>query len=190
MNTAKHDIYNLPNFVSLIRILMAPLLFYFALTQRPVWFLAALLFSGFTDVLDGFLARVMNQITDMGSRLDSWGDFTIYTTMAICAWILWPELVRQELISYWVIVISIAAPVTFGRRYLAPLASPFLEAHPEISLELSLADAEPDLTAEDCDVAIRIAPRAPAGSVASDTAPSPRSHGTWRPRSWLSSRVA
>jgi len=114
MTTAKRDIYNLPNFVSFIRILMAPVLFYFALTQRPVWFLAALLFSGFTDVLDGFLARTLNQITDMGSRLDSWGDFTIYTTMAICAWILWPDLVMQELVSYIVIVISITAPVIVG----------------------------------------------------------------------------
>ena len=34
--------------------------------------------------------------------------------MAICAWILWPDLVRQELISYCVIVISIAAPVIVG----------------------------------------------------------------------------
>ncbi len=114
MFIANRDIYNLPNFVSLIRILLAPVLFYFAFIQEPVWFLATLVFSGFTDVLDGFLARVLNQITEMGSRLDSWGDFTIYSTMAICAWILWPELVRQELISYIVIVISIIAPIIAG----------------------------------------------------------------------------
>ena len=114
MNKANQDIYNLPNFVSFVRILLAPVLFYFAFTQEPVWFLATLMFSGFTDVLDGFLARMLNQITAMGSRLDSWGDFTIYTTMAICAWILWPDLVVQELISYCVIVISIVAPVIVG----------------------------------------------------------------------------
>ena len=114
MNFANRDIYNLPNFVSFIRILIAPVLFYFAFTQRPTWFLAGLLFSGFTDVLDGFLARTMNQITDMGSRLDSWGDFTIYSTMAICAWILWPEIVLQELTAYIVIVISIISPVIVG----------------------------------------------------------------------------
>ena len=114
MNKANQDIYNLPNFVSFIRILLAPVLFYFAFIQEPVWFLVTLMFSGFTDVLDGFLARVLNQITAMGSRLDSWGDFTIYTTMAICAWILWPDLVVQELTSYCVIVISIIAPVIVG----------------------------------------------------------------------------
>jgi len=93
---------------------MAPVLFYFAFTQKPVWFLAALMFSGFTDVLDGFLARTFNQTTAMGSRLDSWGDFTIYTTMAICAWILWPDITASELTSYVAIVISITAPVIVG----------------------------------------------------------------------------
>ena len=114
MNLANRDIYNLPNSVSFIRILMAPVLFYFAFTQKPVWFLAALMFSGFTDVLDGFLARRSDQITAMGSRLDSWGDFTIYSTMAICAWILWPDIVAAELISYVVIVISFTSPVIVG----------------------------------------------------------------------------
>ena len=114
MNISNRDIYNLPNLVSFIRILMAPVLFYFAFTQQPVWFLGALVFSGFTDVLDGFLARTLNQITAMGSRLDSWGDFTIYSTMAICAWILWPDIVVEELVAYVVIVISITSPVIVG----------------------------------------------------------------------------
>jgi CDP-diacylglycerol--glycerol-3-phosphate 3-phosphatidyltransferase len=114
VNLVNREIYNLPNFVSFIRILLAPVLFYFALTDKPVWFLATLMFSGFTDVLDGFLARILNQITAMGSRLDSWGDFTIYTTMAICAWILWPDIVAEELIAYVVIVISFTSPVVVG----------------------------------------------------------------------------
>ena len=114
MNLVNREIYNLPNFVSFIRILLAPVLFYFAFTQKPVWFLATLLVSGFTDVLDGFLARILHQITALGSRLDSWGDFTIYSTMAICAWILWPDIVAEELISYVVIVISFTTPVIVG----------------------------------------------------------------------------
>lgn len=114
MNTADRAIYNLPNFVSLIRILIAPVLFYLAFVQQPIWYLATLMFSAFTDVLDGFLARRLNQITVMGSHLDSWGDFTIYTTMAICAWILWPDIVVAELIAFVTIIISITAPVIVG----------------------------------------------------------------------------
>jgi cardiolipin synthase len=114
VNLANQEIYNLPNFVSFIRILLSPVLFYFAFNQLPVWFLAALMFSAFTDVLDGFLARTLNQTTAMGSRLDSWGDFTIYSTMAICAWILWPDIITEELFSYVAIVFSFTVPVIVG----------------------------------------------------------------------------
>jgi len=107
-------ILNLPNLVSLIRILMAPVLFYFAFTQQPYWFIGVLLFAEFTDVLDGFLARTLNQITQMGSHLDSWGDFVIYSTIAICAWILWPEILQRELLYFVVIVSCFVLPALIG----------------------------------------------------------------------------
>jgi len=105
---------NLPNLVSLIRILIAPLLVYLAIQQQELWFIAALLFSGFTDVLDGFLARILNQVTALGSHLDSWGDFTIYSTMALCAWIMWPHIVLQEIVYFSIILGSLCLPVLVG----------------------------------------------------------------------------
>ena len=113
MHKQQH-IYNLPNLVSSIRILIAPLLFYFAFNEMETWFLAALLFSGATDVLDGFLARKLNQITKLGSHLDSWGDFTIYSTMAVCAWIIWPEIVQREILYFSMILFSFLLPVGIG----------------------------------------------------------------------------
>jgi cardiolipin synthase len=114
MRYKNEDVVNLPNLVSLIMILMAPVLFYFALTQQPGWFIAVLLFAEFTDVLDGFLARMLDQITAMGSHLDSWGDFVIYSTMAICAWILWPGIMQRESIYFIVIVLSFTLPALAG----------------------------------------------------------------------------
>lgn len=93
---------------------MAPVLFYFALTQQPCWFIGVLLFAVFTDVLDGFLARILNQITEMGSRLDSWGDFIIYSTMAVCAWIIWPDIIQREKLYFIIIVLSFTLPVLIG----------------------------------------------------------------------------
>ena len=110
----RRDIYNLPNFVSSIRILIAPLLIYLAIQGLETWFLAALLFSGLTDVLDGFLARKLNQITTLGSHLDSWGDFTVYSTMAICAWILWPDIAHREIVYFSLILMSFLLPVWVG----------------------------------------------------------------------------
>lgn len=103
--------FNLPNLVSLIRILIAPALLYFALAQQSGWYLVAIVFAVFTDILDGFLARHFNQITPVGSQLDSLGDFLIYSTMAICTWILWPEIVLREKQSFILIVTSFTLPV-------------------------------------------------------------------------------
>lgn len=114
MSHVKDEIVNLPNLVSFIRILMAPVLFYFALTQQPNWFIGVLLFAEFTDVLDGFLARTLNQITEMGSHLDSWGDFVIYSTIAVCAWILWPDILQREMVYFVVIVLSFTLPAIIG----------------------------------------------------------------------------
>jgi CDP-diacylglycerol--glycerol-3-phosphate 3-phosphatidyltransferase len=114
MRYAKDEIVNLPNLVSFIRILMAPVLFYFAISQQPYWFIGTLLFAEFTDVLDGFLARTLNQITELGSHLDSWGDFVIYTTIAICAWILWPDILLREIVYFAILVMSLTLPVIIG----------------------------------------------------------------------------
>jgi len=114
MPDSEEKILNLPNLVSFIRILMAPVLFYFALTQQPYWFIGVLLFAEFTDVLDGFLARTLNQITKMGSHLDSWGDFVIYSTIAICAWILWPDILLRESLYFIIIVLCFTLPALIG----------------------------------------------------------------------------
>lgn len=114
LSYTKDQRINLPNLVSLIRIFMAPVLFYFAFTQQPYWFIGVLVFAVFTDVLDGFLARILNQITPMGSHLDSWGDFIIYSTMAVCAWVLWPDIILREQLYFIIIVLSFTLPVCIG----------------------------------------------------------------------------
>jgi len=114
MGNKKEEIVNLPNLVSFLRILMAPVLFYLAFTQQPNWFIGVLLFAEFTDVLDGFLARTLNQITEMGSHLDSWGDFVIYSTIAICAWVLWPDILQREILYFIIIVLCFTLPTLIG----------------------------------------------------------------------------
>ena len=103
-----------PNLVSALRILIAPLLLALALLQLEHWFLGVLLVSALTDVVDGFLARRLKMTTPLGAHLDSWGDFTIYATMAVCAWILWPEITRRELVYYLMILFSLLLPTLVG----------------------------------------------------------------------------
>jgi DNA-binding transcriptional LysR family regulator len=57
-------------------------------------------------------------------------------------------------------LLRVSAPTSFGRRHLAPHLKTFLDAHPELTLELNLSDAFVDLDSEGVDLAIRIAPQA------------------------------
>lgn len=52
--------------------------------------------------------------------------------------------------------LRVNAPLSYGERYLAPMAAQFLAEHPEITLELSLTDRFVDLIEEGYDLAVRI----------------------------------
>lgn len=53
-------------------------------------------------------------------------------------------------------VLQITAPTTFGRKHLAPHLKRFIDANPELTIQLSLSDLFVDLEAEGVDVALRI----------------------------------
>ena len=105
---------NWPNAISFLRILLAPVLLVLAHFGMPYWYLACFVVSEFTDVLDGYLARRLNQITALGSRLDSYGDFFIYGTIAVGASWLWPDKFTENIPWIGLIVASFTMPVLLG----------------------------------------------------------------------------
>lgn len=114
---------HLPNMISSVRILMAPLLLYLAIEQQAVIYIGVLLFTVFTDALDGYLARKLNTVSELGARLDSWGDFIVYTTMAISAWLLWPDIISREKFYVIIIICSFTIPVLTGLLKFKKLTS-------------------------------------------------------------------
>jgi DNA-binding transcriptional LysR family regulator len=50
----------------------------------------------------------------------------------------------------------VAAPIVFGRLHVVPVASAFLEAHPDVDVQLRLGDRNVNLIEEHVDVALRI----------------------------------
>ena len=78
---------NLPNFLTLLRMLMVPLVVLFFALEKPYWALAVFLLAGFTDVLDGYLARKNNQITNFGKVMDPLADKLMLITTLICLWV-------------------------------------------------------------------------------------------------------
>ncbi|MDC1144981.1 CDP-alcohol phosphatidyltransferase family protein, partial [Porticoccaceae bacterium] len=66
-------IYSIPNILSFLRLGLVPVLIGLALVQAGQLFLWVLAVSLLSDVLDGFLARKLNQVSELGAKLDSWG---------------------------------------------------------------------------------------------------------------------
>ena len=81
---------NLPNKLTLLRILLTPVFMLLLLWQFPHHYLAALLvfiFASVTDLLDGRLARKHQQVTDFGKFLDPLAD-KMLTTAALLGFIV------------------------------------------------------------------------------------------------------
>ncbi|MBU3738628.1 MAG: LysR family transcriptional regulator [Rhodoferax sp.] len=63
-------------------------------------------------------------------------------------------------------LLKVSVPVSFGLRHLAPLWSEFLDRHPQVTLDVQLADRVVDLVDEGFDLAVRIG-RLPDSSLVS-----------------------
>jgi CDP-diacylglycerol--glycerol-3-phosphate 3-phosphatidyltransferase len=87
---------NVPNMISGLRLVCVPLLLLLAWNGESRSFLALFAFGLATDVADGVLARRLGQVTDVGARLDQWGDFALWAVLPLGAWWLWPETIARE----------------------------------------------------------------------------------------------
>lgn len=104
----------IPNQLSLFRLVAAPFLLYLAWIGEAELFLVLLAFSLVSDALDGFLARRWHQESELGTKLDSWGDLANYLLVPLCAWWLWPEIIRQEFMIFWLVVANFSVPLVIG----------------------------------------------------------------------------
>ncbi len=105
---------NIPNLLSIFRLIAAPFLFIVAWQGRPNLFLAILAVSLLSDAIDGYIARRLKVTSNTGARLDSWGDLVTYFTVAFCAWWLWPEILQREVFFVVMGVVFFVLPALAG----------------------------------------------------------------------------
>ena len=85
---SKKEIFTIPNIIGYVRILLIPVFCWLYLTAETdrdyLWASAVVLFSSFTDLFDGMIARKFNQVTDLGKALDPIADKLTHAALAIC----------------------------------------------------------------------------------------------------------
>lgn len=110
----KEPLLTIPNALSVLRLVLAPVLVWLAWTGQHTAFLVTLSVSLLSDLTDGWFARRFNQATQLGTLLDSYGDFATYMTVPLCAWWLWPDLIRREAWYAAAIVAAYVFPIVLG----------------------------------------------------------------------------
>ena len=81
----KNQIWTIPNLLSLFRIILIPFIVwaYFGLENNYIA-IALIILSGATDIVDGFIARKCNMISDVGKILDPIADKLTQGAVIIC----------------------------------------------------------------------------------------------------------
>ena len=113
---SRESTLNLPNSVTLLRILLIPVFVWLYLEptpERTLW--AGLVFgaAAFTDFLDGYLARRSGQITNLGKLLDPVADKLLVASGLIL-------LVQAQQVGVWLAIVMIARElIVTGARAVA-----------------------------------------------------------------------
>lgn len=90
----KGRIFTIPNLLSSIRILLIPLFLWFYLAKDDVTATVVLLaLSALTDMLDGFIARHFDCVSDLGKALDPVADKLTQLAMLICLLFRFPRMI-------------------------------------------------------------------------------------------------
>lgn len=66
--------FNIPNFLSILRLVLVPVFLYLLLDGQNVAALLVLVLASASDWFDGFIARKFNQVTNLGVVLDPLAD--------------------------------------------------------------------------------------------------------------------
>ncbi|RUT73384.1 CDP-alcohol phosphatidyltransferase family protein [Ancylomarina longa] len=95
------SVLNVPNLISLYRLLVFPVILYTVLTKQESLFVILLCVSLVSDVLDGNIARYFKLQTHFGAALDNLADICTYAMALLGLFVFkWTEIEPHALILY------------------------------------------------------------------------------------------
>lgn len=102
----ENSIINLPNILSFLRILLIPVFLLLMFQRKTLGAFLVFLAAGFTDILDGFTARVWHLKTKLGALLDPTADKLLMTASYIVLTV--PALNSPNVIPRWLTIVVIS----------------------------------------------------------------------------------
>ena len=78
------QVINIPNLLTLGRILLTPVIVYFILIDRPLQALVFMAIAGLTDMFDGAIAKHFDMQTTVGAYLDPLADKLMLVSTIVC----------------------------------------------------------------------------------------------------------
>ena len=91
---------NVPNTLTVIRFIVIVPMVQFLLKEEYIQAGIMILISALSDMMDGFLARKLNQVTDLGKILDPIADKLTLIAVVICVNVLYPEVMPFVLVLF------------------------------------------------------------------------------------------
>ena len=109
-------VVTLPNLLSALRLLLVPVFLWLILIDENLIAFAVLAFSSFTDWLDGYLARKLNQMSRLGQLLDPAAD-----RLFILASLLGLAITHQ--VPWWLVIVIVSRDLVlfFSLPFLAQI---------------------------------------------------------------------
>ncbi len=94
MQDYKDKIFTIPNILSMVRIAIIPVIVWlYCFENSWLWTAVLLIASGLTDLVDGFIARRFNMISNFGKAIDPVADKLTQFVMLICLITRFPKMI-------------------------------------------------------------------------------------------------
>ena len=133
----KEEIFTIPNILSIVRLALIPVyLWLYCKKQEYGWAAGIVVLSGVTDILDGFIARRWNMVSDLGKVLDPAADkltqLALIVSLAVRYHVIWHLLglfiLKELTMGILGLLVVVKTKVVPSARWFGKACTAVLEA--------------------------------------------------------------